>query len=94
MYSYVSPSIAVCKFWAVEQAEADGHPAKRMFTWATKAESVHAQLYTQALQAVEAGEDLGETEFYLCPVCGHIEFGKPSDPCPTCGAKAEKFVQV
>lgn len=42
----------------------------------------------------EAGKDLKETEFYLCPVCGHIEFGKPKDNCPICGTLASKYVKV
>jgi rubrerythrin len=78
----------------VEQAQADEHKAKRMFGYAVKAEAVHARLYTLALEAAKRGEDLTETEFYLCPVCGHIEFGKAPASCPICGAKGEKFVQV
>ena len=78
----------------LEQAESEGHKAKRMFAYAVKAEAVHARLYKLALEAVQRGEDLTETEFYLCPICGHIEFGKPPAACPICSAKAEKFVKV
>ncbi len=78
----------------VEQAESDGHKAKRMFGYAVKAEAVHAELYKQALAAVKAGKDMTATEFYLCPVCGHIEIGKPTGPCPICSTKAEKFAQL
>jgi rubrerythrin len=78
----------------LEQAEAEGHKAKRMFGWAVEAEEVHARLYTLALEAVARGEDLAETQFYLCPVCGHIELGSPPESCPICGAKAEKYVQI
>ena len=78
----------------LEQAEADGHKAKRMFGYAVKAEAVHATLYGLALEAAKRGEDLTETDFYLCPVCGHIEFGQAPGSCPICGTKAEKFVQV
>ncbi len=76
------------------QAEADGHKAKRMFGYAVQAEAVHARLYTLALEAVQQGKDLTETEFYLCPVCGRIEFGKPTEACPTCGTKPDKFVLI
>ncbi len=76
------------------QAEADGHKAKRMFGYALEAEEVHAKLYSLALEAVKQGKDLTETEFYLCPVCGRIEFGKPGEPCPTCGTKPDKFVLI
>ncbi len=78
----------------VEQAEADGHKAKRVFGYAMKAEEVHARLYEMALEAARRGEDLTEAEFYLCPFCGYIEFGKPPEACPICGAKGSKFVQV
>lgn len=77
----------------LEQAEAEGHKAKRMFKYAVEAEQVHAKLYKLALEAVQQGKDL-EAAFYLCPVCGYIELGKPTDPCPICGTKAEKFVQI
>lgn len=72
----------------------ENHKAKRMFGYAVEAEQVHAELYKLALAAAEKGEDLTETEFYLCPVCGHIEFGTPPEACPICGVKAEKYVQV
>jgi rubrerythrin len=78
----------------LSQAEAQGHKAKRMFGYAVKAEQVHAQLYQAALEAVRQGKDLEESEFYLCPVCGHVHFGKPTEACPICGTKAEKYVQV
>jgi len=78
----------------LDQAEKDAHKAKRMFKYAVDAEDVHAQLYKLALAAAEAGKDLEETEFYLCPVCGHIEFGKPKDNCPICGTLASKYVKV
>ena len=76
------------------QAEADGHKAKRMFGYALQVEEVHAQLYQLALEAAQGGKDLTETEFYLCPVCGRIEFGKPTEACPTCGTKPDKFIKV
>jgi rubrerythrin len=76
----------------LEQAEAENHKAKRMFKYAVEAEDVHAQLYKLALAAAEQGKDLEETEFYLCPVCGHIEFGKPEVNCPICGTLASKYV--
>ena len=75
-----------------DQAQADDHKAKRMFEYAMKAEEVHAKLYKLALEAVQQGKDL-DVDFYLCPVCGYIEFGKPTENCPVCGTKAEKFIK-
>jgi rubrerythrin len=77
-----------------EQAKVDEHKAKRMFGYALEAEAVHAKLYTLALEAVKAGKDLTAVEFYLCPVCGNIELGKPTELCKVCGTKADKFILV
>ena len=77
-----------------EQAKAENHRARVMFGYAMQAEAVHAQLYKLALEAAAEGRDLTQMNFYLCPVCGHIEFGNPPDNCPICGTKAERFSQV
>jgi rubrerythrin len=75
-------------------AEKENHKAKIMFNYALSAEKVHAEIYKLALEAVSQGKDLSINEIYLCPVCGHIELGKPSEKCPICGALPEKYVQV
>jgi rubrerythrin len=77
----------------LEQATADDHKAKRMFGYALDAEAIHAKIYAMALEAVKQGKDL-DMEFYLCPVCGNIELGKPTEPCKVCGAKPEKFTLI
>ncbi len=76
------------------QAQAENHKGKRMFNFALQAEAVHADLYQKALEAVLQGKDLAETQFYMCPVCGHIELGNPPANCPICGVKGQMFVQV
>ncbi len=78
----------------LEQAITEGHKAKTMFKYAVAAEEVHAILYTKALEAAKAGNDLTEVEFHLCPICGHIEFGAAPEKCPICNAPASRFVQV
>lgn len=78
----------------LEQAQAEKHRAQAMFRYAVKAEAVHAELYKRALEAVRQGKDLTETRFYLCPICGHIEFGEPPANCPTCGATGAKFAML
>jgi rubrerythrin len=77
-----------------DQAVAEDHKAKRIFKYALDAEKVHAELYKIALQAVEQGKDIDVEEIYLCPVCGHIHFGKPDEKCPICGAGADKYIKV
>jgi len=77
----------------VAQADMENHKAKRMFSYAVQAESVHARLYTKALEAAKSGKDLGAVEFYLCPVCGNIEFGRAPEKCSVCGTLGSKFVK-
>jgi rubrerythrin len=78
----------------VEQAKAEGHRGKFMLGFANAAEQVHARLFQQALEAMKAGKDLSQMEVYLCPVCGDIEFGVPTEKCPICGAPASKYTRV
>ena len=78
----------------LEAAQAEGHRARFMFGYAVKAEAVHAELYKRALEAVEQGHDLTELRFYLCPVCGHIEFGAPPESCPICGTPKARFMEA
>ncbi len=78
----------------LEQATTDNHRAGRMFSYALKAEAVHAKLYQMALEALQQGHDLSGVEFYLCPVCGNIEIGKAPEACPICGTKGERFIKM
>ena len=78
----------------LDRAAAAGHAAKLMFGYAMKAEAVHAAVYKLALEAVQRGEDLAQSEFYLCPVCGHIELGAAPERCPICNGRGDKFVKV
>ena len=74
----------------VKEAEADGNKAALMsFTFAMKAEEVHAKLYQEALENLDEAE---EVFYYLCPVCGNIEKSRP-EKCSICGVAGEKFIQ-
>ncbi|MDD2426721.1 MAG: ferritin family protein [Eubacteriales bacterium] len=75
----------------VEQAEAEGNKAAALtFTYAMKAEEVHAGLYQEALDNLDKEEE--EINYYLCPVCGNIEKTRP-DKCWICNAPGEKFIE-
>jgi rubrerythrin len=78
----------------VEQAKAEGHRARTMLDFANQAEQVHAGLFAQALEALQSGKDLSQMDVYLCPVCGHVEFGVPPDKCPICGAPKAKYQKI
>jgi len=74
----------------VKEAEAAGNKAAvRAFTFAMKAEEVHAKLYKEALENLD---DTEEVFYYLCPVCGNIEKSRP-EKCSICGVSGEKFIK-
>ncbi|QRN84806.1 rubrerythrin family protein [Clostridia bacterium] len=74
----------------VKEAEAAGNKAAvRSFTYAMKAEEVHAKLYQEALDNLDQTE---EVFYYLCPVCGNIERFRP-EKCRLCGVSGDKFIQ-
>jgi rubrerythrin/Fe-S-cluster-containing hydrogenase component 2 len=74
----------------VKQAEAEGNKAAAMsFTFAMKAEEVHAGLYKDALENLDNTE---EVFYYLCPVCGKIEKFQP-EKCSICGVPGDKFIK-
>jgi rubrerythrin len=79
----------------VKQAEAEKRTdAVLAFTYAMKAEQVHATLYKKALDALKAGHDIGREKIFLCPVCGNIEIGKAPDKCPICAAFGKQFREI
>jgi rubrerythrin len=73
-------------------AEAQGEKrALRSMDWALAAEKVHAKLYAEAKQSVEAGKDVAAQDIWVCTSCGFTMEGVPPDKCPVCGASKEKF---
>ena len=74
----------------LKTAKEEGNKAAVMtFTFAMKAEEVHARLYKEALENLEQTE---ETFYYLCPICGNIEKSVP-DICSICGVPGSKFIK-
>jgi len=63
--------------------------AARGFTFALKAEEVHAKLYREALENLDSEK---EVTYYLCPICGNIEKAVP-ERCPICNAPGSKFIE-
>lgn len=70
---------------AVEEGETK---AVQVFTRAKLAESVHAELYMEAYNNIDAPDD---DTFYLCPVCGYIHKGEDFEKCPICFCTKDKF---
>lgn len=73
----------------IKKAEEEGETeAVGVFTRAKLAEGYHAELYMNVYNTIE---DLDDSAYYLCPICGYIHKGSAEDPCPVCGAPASGF---
>lgn len=74
----------------LKTAEAEGNQdAIKTFTFAMKAEAVHARLYQEVLENLDQSE---EVFYYLCPLCGNIEKAVP-DKCAICGVPGTSFIK-
>lgn len=74
----------------VKIAEEEGNKAAVLsFTYAMKAEEVHANLYKEALENLDQTEEIF---YYLCPVCGNIEKSIP-EKCSICGVPGSMFIK-
>ena len=50
---------------------------------------------TKLISKAMGNSDADESgSYYVCPVCGNIEFGKAPAKCPFCGVDASDFVSV
>ena len=77
------------------EAEKEGNkPAEITFRNALAVEEVHHGLYSDALEVVNAGNDLDAANIFVCSVCGNTVFGEPPDVCPVCSAPRDKFFEV
>jgi rubrerythrin len=79
----------------IKEAEAEGNgPATWSFNNANAVEEIHHGLYTDALNAVKAGNDLPASTIYVCSVCGNTVLGDAQDVCSVCKNPKEKFFEV
>jgi rubrerythrin len=79
----------------IEIAEKEGNRAAVVsFCNANKVEKTHYDLYSEALDTLNAGKDLAPASIYVCDVCGHTHVGEAPDKCPVCGAPKSKFKEV
>jgi rubrerythrin len=79
----------------IKEAESEKKSeAVTAFTYAMKAEEVHADLYKRAMDAVQGKRDLNVGKISICPVCGNIFFGEPPEKCPICSIFKKKFQEI
>lgn len=79
----------------IEQAKAEGNQrAEISFSHANAVEKVHHALYQNALESLEAGKELKDEPYFVCPFCGNTVAGEAPEKCPICGAPRSKFMEV
>jgi rubrerythrin len=79
----------------IAEAEREGQKsAITPFTYAMKAEEVHAGLYKKAVDAVKAGKDLEAGRVLLCPVCGNVALDEAPERCPICGVPGARWREI
>ncbi len=78
----------------LQEAKDEGNnPAITSIANALAVEEIHHTLYTEALAAVKAGNDLSAQPIYVCQVCGNTVHAVP-DVCPVCGAGKDSFREI
>ena len=71
--------------------EEGNQSALRSFNYANDVEKIHAGLYQNAIDNLDA---LAEVDYYVCPVCGYTCESEAPDTCPVCHAKGKAFFKT
>ena len=76
----------------IEEAAEEGKNAvKRSFEFANSVEEIHAGLYQEILDNMD---NMPESDYHVCPVCGYTVSGEPPDKCPVCNVAKKSFFKV
>jgi rubrerythrin len=76
----------------IQDATAEGAiEARHSLEYAMSIGPIIAKLISKAIGNLDLNED---GSYYVCPVCGNIEYGKPPGKCPFCGVDSSLFVEI
>jgi len=79
----------------IKQAKIEGNNnAEVSFLRANAVEKIHHSLYSEALKALEGGEEIKEEPYFVCQVCGNTVAGEAPMICPICGAPVSEFRKI
>ena len=79
----------------IEQAEAENNKRGQVtFEYANAVEEIHHGYFEEALKALEAGQQLKDEPYFVCPGCGNTVPGEAPERCPICGAPKSMFKRV
>ncbi len=75
------------------EAEKEGgnEQALKSFDLANKVESIHANLYRNALENMDNKESV---DYYVCQICGNTVENEAPDTCHVCGAPSSMFTKI
>jgi len=75
------------------EAEKEGGNEKAIqsFDLANKVESIHANLYRNALENMDNNESV---DYYVCQVCGNTVENEAPDKCHVCSAPSSIFTKI
>lgn len=76
----------------IEQADKDGNPmASTTFQAAINSTRVHVKILNTAMENLGRNKD---AEYWVCGICGNLEYGDEPVACKNCGGAREKFMKV
>ena len=79
----------------IEQAETENNQrAEISFKYANEVEQIHHKYYEAAIKAFDAGQQLKDEPYFVCPVCGNTIAGGAPEKCPICSTSGSKFKKV
>jgi rubrerythrin len=79
----------------LKQARAEGNKdAVETFNYAKTAESEHAKLYADALNALPKLKGSKAKTYYVCTVCGYTTATLDFSKCPSCFSHKDKYEKV
>jgi len=79
----------------VAEADSEGNQAAATsFRFAMAVEEIHHGLYSKALEAVEAGNDMADAPIWICPICGNTFVGEAPDKCPICSTPKSRYEAI
>jgi len=68
--------------------------AQISFEYANEVEEIHHRYFEEALKALNAGEQMKDEPYFVCPVCGNTFAGEAPEKCPICGAPSSRFMKI
>jgi rubrerythrin len=68
--------------------------AEWSFNVANEVEKVHAEHFQRVLNALKNNEEIPESDYYICKVCGNTVDKAAPERCRICGAPQAQFFKV